>query len=107
MTGTIGSRIRFLREKRGFNASALAKLVNVSPTAVFNWENKNTRPEDKSINALATTLATTREYLLFGDLDQSLSQATTVTEVIQSAKARIAELIGAPTAKVSVNITVE
>jgi transcriptional regulator with XRE-family HTH domain len=39
-----GVRVQKAREARGLKASDLARLVGVTPTAVWNWENKGRRP---------------------------------------------------------------
>jgi transcriptional regulator with XRE-family HTH domain len=62
-----GNRVRQTREARGINASELARLTDVTPTAVWNWENKNRIPQSKTLSGLATVLGVSKEWLLTGD----------------------------------------
>ena len=64
-----GARIQRTREARGMNASELARLTHVTPTAVWNWENKNRIPQTKTLASLATVLNVSKEWLLTGQGD--------------------------------------
>ncbi len=61
-----GVRLSKIREERGMSASDLARLTNVSPTAVWNWEKHNRIPQAKTLSALATVLHVSKERLLTG-----------------------------------------
>ena len=63
---SFGDRVRKTREARGMSASDLARLTNVTPTAVWNWENKNRTPQAKTLGTLATVLNVAKEWLLTG-----------------------------------------
>lgn len=39
MNNNLGKAIKRLREQRGYNQKEMAEIFNVSPNAVFNWEN--------------------------------------------------------------------
>ncbi|ABZ83296.1 helix-turn-helix domain protein [Heliomicrobium modesticaldum Ice1] len=62
---SIGNRIKHLRKQRGLTQPQLAKLLNVSPQVISNWERGYTptiAPE--SIDKLASILETTSDFLL-------------------------------------------
>jgi transcriptional regulator with XRE-family HTH domain len=64
---TMGQRIRQLREARGWNQERLAKLTDVTISAVSQWE----RDETKNVKleaflTLAEVLGTDPYYLVFG-----------------------------------------
>ncbi len=63
---TIGIRIKATREARGMSASAFAKLVGVSSTAVSNWENNSMEPRPASLTNIARALGVSTEYLQTG-----------------------------------------
>lgn len=55
-----GERLKQLRKSRSLNVSELAKRVDVSPAAIWYWENKGRKPRTKTIDALAEALGVTR-----------------------------------------------
>ncbi|MCG9081136.1 LexA family protein [Laribacter hongkongensis] len=61
----IGKRIAEARTSKGLNQSELARLVGVSPQAVQKWESGGA-PKGARIQAVASALGTTVEYLLTG-----------------------------------------
>lgn len=62
-----GARVRKTREARNLTASGLARMTEVSPTAVWNWENKDRIPQTKTLAALSKALKVSKEWLLKGD----------------------------------------
>lgn len=66
---TIGERIKATREARSMTASDLARLANVSPTAVWNWENSGTQPQAKALHSLSQVLGVSKRWLLTGEDD--------------------------------------
>ena len=67
----IGQRIRQTREKRSMSASDLARLTEVTPTAVWNWENNGIRPRPDTLATIAQVLGVTKDYLLAGERQDS------------------------------------
>ncbi len=59
----ISRRIIETREARGFTASDLARLTNVSPAAVWNWEKNGTKPRPDTLTSIAKALGVSPEYL--------------------------------------------
>ena len=107
MTNRIGSRIRSAREARGMSASELARLVKVSPTAVWNWEEKNRKPHPETLAALAKVLAVSPEHLISGNgtsAPEATNRTETVAEVVEEARFRIATLTGFAPEKVKLRV---
>jgi transcriptional regulator with XRE-family HTH domain len=65
-TKLFGGRVKLTREERGLTASDLARLTDVTPTAVWNWENRNRTPQSKTLTSLAQVLGVSKEWLLTG-----------------------------------------
>lgn len=63
---TVGGRIRFLREAKGWTQEVLAKHVHVSQPAVAQWETNKWLPGRQSQFLLAEALGVTRAFL-FGE----------------------------------------
>jgi transcriptional regulator with XRE-family HTH domain len=59
-------RIKDLRRQKSLSASAFAKLANVTPASVWQWENNGTSPRSETLTAIADTLGVTKDFLLFG-----------------------------------------
>ena len=66
---TIADRIKATREARSMTASDLARLSNVTPTAVWNWENSGTQPQAKALQSLSQVLGVSKRWLLTGEDD--------------------------------------
>ena len=112
---SFATRLRSLREERRLSKTALSKLVGVSTTCVWNWEEGNTEPRWENLVALGDALKVSPEYLergrgLFrGDKADASSSSTEVeqlnlAEVIADAKVKIARLAGTRPDKVSISI---
>lgn len=101
---TIGDRIQKAREKRGFSASELARLVRVTPTAVWNWEKNGVQPRPEAQSALAKVLGVTTEYLITGEDEGRDDETQTPAVILENARIEIARLTGF--ALDSVNISV-
>ena len=54
--GEFGKRIAALREKNALTASDLARLTNVTPAAVWQWEKNGTQPRRDVIQKIASHL---------------------------------------------------
>jgi len=110
MATTFARRLRQLREARGLSKSALARLLNVTPTCVWNWEEGNTEPRADNLTALSKALDTSEDHLLSGvpwKGDVPLSGAfmgQSLPDVISDAKVRIARLAGVTPEKVNISL---
>ena len=58
-----GERLKQLRESRLLNVAELAKRINVSPAAIWHWENRGTKPRSGTIGAIAEALGVSRGFL--------------------------------------------
>lgn len=66
-TGSFADRVVTLRAQQSLTATDLAKLANVTPAAVWNWEKNGTTPRAATINTIASKLGVTPEFLLNGE----------------------------------------
>ena len=64
---SFASRIAALRQQNALTASDLAKLANVTPAAVWNWEKNGITPRPATIDVLASKLGVTPKFLLTGE----------------------------------------
>lgn len=63
---TIGQRIRALRRSKKLTQVQLAKIAGVSSPAVTEWEKDSYLPKAASLEAIASKLGVTTEYILTG-----------------------------------------
>ncbi|MBR0939508.1 helix-turn-helix domain-containing protein [Bradyrhizobium jicamae] len=59
-------RLKLLREQRSMNVAEFAKLIKVSPAAIWHWENKGTVPRSGTVGVIADVLGVSRSYLQTG-----------------------------------------
>lgn len=59
-------RLRDTREARSMSASDLARLLGVTPTAVWNWEKNGVVPRHDTLVQIAQVLGVTTEFLRAG-----------------------------------------
>lgn len=97
----IGKRIKGAREARNMSKSALAKAVGYTTTAVWNWEENQIAPRHETLIRVAETLGVSYDFLKFGKDNTSSAPVTSpsaktpsVSEIVEDAKARIAQLTG-------------
>jgi transcriptional regulator with XRE-family HTH domain len=74
-------RLRQLREDRSMNAAELAKLVKVSPAAIWHWENKGTIPRSGTVDVIADVLGVSRSFLQTGKQSNGEIHSTMVRSV--------------------------
>lgn len=89
-----GKKLTLLREEKGWTRSILARRLNVSPTAVFNWEEEGTIPRSETRAKLA------RLFNVNDDMtprSQGESSGTSIGSelqlVLKEAEVRCAELL--------------
>ncbi|KGQ36112.1 hypothetical protein JP34_01090 [Gallibacterium anatis] len=70
----IGNRIREQREKLGLTRPELAKAIDVSLSALQNWEINEREPQASMIITIAKELGVTPNYLLTGEEKQSIKE---------------------------------
>lgn len=67
---TFREKIEKLCEARGWNQAQLARKVDVSPTAIGRWFNKDARPFDEAAVRLARALRVSLDYLADDTMDE-------------------------------------
>lgn len=68
---SIGERISFFRKKKGLTVTELAKIIDVSPSTISNYENNKTLPSADNVALLAVALDTTMNEIISGILDNA------------------------------------
>jgi len=66
-TETLGGRIKYARERKGWDQPALAEKLSTSRTLVSGWERNLGKPRITRVSRLAETLGVSLEWLLYGD----------------------------------------
>lgn len=82
-------RLKELREQKDLTASALAKLANVTPASVYQWERYGSSPRPKTLSTIAETFGVTTDYLVSGRRKDD--PKGTVIAVTRSASAKLKE----------------
>lgn len=98
-TGRVGERIAQARQAAGLSKSDLARKLEVSPTAVWNWETNGVTPRPTMMKQIAAALKVTEAYLLTGHS----SGHRTARQIIDEAKAQIAALNGVTADQVQIS----
>lgn len=62
----VGIRIRELRESLNLSQSAFARKINVTPSALANWEQGRQRPHIEALSKITRALDVSLDYLLLG-----------------------------------------
>jgi transcriptional regulator with XRE-family HTH domain len=104
----ISKRIKDTREARGMTASEFARLVGVTPTAVWNWEKNSITPRRPALEQIAKVLGVSMPFLLAGkeeirEVGGERSVAT-VASILEDAKARLVEATGLAPDRVKLNV---
>jgi phage repressor protein C with HTH and peptisase S24 domain len=68
MADAISTAIAEARAKRGMTASEVARAMNTTPQAVYNWEKGKNRPASKNLLALAEVLRVDGQRFLAGEV---------------------------------------
>jgi transcriptional regulator with XRE-family HTH domain len=104
----ISKRIKETREARGMTASELARLVGVTPTAVWNWEKNSITPRRPALEQIAKVLGVSIHFLLTGEgetrqMDETRSVGT-VASILEDAKAKLVEATGLSPDHIKLNV---
>jgi transcriptional regulator with XRE-family HTH domain len=92
-------RLLRLKLARGLSSADLARAVEVTPTAVWNWENGNTEPRHLTMIKLADALHVSPDVLEFGDKPSpkridAEEKPQSVGQIAEQAQRAIAAAIG-------------
>ena len=63
------------------NVAELAKLIKVSPAAIWHWENKGTMPRSGTVDVIADVLGVSRSFLQTGKQSNGEIHSTAVRRV--------------------------
>jgi transcriptional regulator with XRE-family HTH domain len=122
---TVGKRIRDCREALKISQSELAKLVGLSPAAIWHWESKGRVPRRKTLARLAGALKVSERYLSEGKnggdllleeratkvrpghavIEQAVPSSWTMAAEIEKTRTRIAELTGVELTRIKLQLT--
>ena len=96
-----------MNEKR-INQSTLARRLNVTPTAVWNWENGNSTPRQKTMSRLALVLGADENWLRGGVKvsEAAVEAIDSVGDEIERMQELVAELTGVEPNRVKVRIEI-
>lgn len=97
---TLGDRILDTRAQRGMSQSQLGKMLKVSSTAVWNWEQNGVTPRPAMLAKIAKALGVSEIYLLTGS--DAPGATKTAAQIIQAAAEQIAALNGVPVNRVHI-----
>ena len=77
MSTALGSKIKELRESKGYTLEKLADLTDSSKSYIWELENKNPpRPSAEKISKIAEQLGVTIEYLMDSEASITVEDAT-------------------------------
>jgi transcriptional regulator with XRE-family HTH domain len=97
----LGDRILNLRSQRGISQSQLGKILKVSSTAVWNWEQNGVTPRPAMLGKIAKALGVSEAFLLTGH--DGTASGRTAAQIIKAAAEEIAALNGVPTSQVHID----
>jgi transcriptional regulator with XRE-family HTH domain len=82
MKSNFGKAIKRLREQKGYNQKDMAEVFNVSPNAVFNWENGSI-PRLEKLEEIAEHFNTDMNTLFGFDIDTKSEKSELEKRLIQ------------------------
>ena len=97
----LGERVLALRTQKGMTQTSLAERLEVTSTAVWNWEQNGVKPRPGMLKKLAKALGVSEAYLLTGA--DAPSPRRTAAQIIKAAAEEIAALNGVPVSHVHID----
>ena len=109
---TLGSRIKRLRNARGFTMRGLAEKVGVSKPTLWKWEGDQVRPRHETMQRLAQELEVSELELVYGapGLGEAVALADddavsgSLADIVRASRKRIAQAAGVDEASVEIHI---
>ena len=109
---TLGSRIKRLRNARGFTIRGLAEKVGVSKPTLWKWEGDQVRPRHETMQRLAQELEVSELELVYGapGLGEAVALADddavsgSLADIVRASRKRIAQAAGVDEASVEIHI---
>jgi len=103
-----GNRLSKIREQRGLTRADLARLADVTPAAVYQWEEKDSQPRVNTLAILCRVLGTSEDFLLDGGGSaESGPMLRSAVQVISEAKQALAIAMGVPAERIRLTIQIE
>lgn len=106
--GEFAARLKQKMNEKRINQSTLARRLNVTPTAVWNWENGNATPRQKTMSRLAQVLGADENWLRGGATvtEAAAEQIDSVGDEIERMQELVAELTGVEPGRVKIRIEI-
>jgi transcriptional regulator with XRE-family HTH domain len=106
-----GKRLEDVREARGLSRAELAKLVNVTPPAVYNWEQNDKLPRRKGLTDLCRVLGVAEDYLVRGKgvagaVAPTVAATRSVEQILDDAKRELARALTMPADRIQLLLQV-
>jgi transcriptional regulator with XRE-family HTH domain len=106
MARGFSQRLKETREARSMSASDLARLVSVTPTAVWNWEKNDVIPRRDTLTQIAQVLGVSKGFLRNGVKDAGADWDTATVDLKKLDEIPLEDLMRAIEAKgFSVSVT--
>lgn len=110
---TLGSRIKRLRNARGFTMRGLAEKVGVSKPTLWKWEGDQVRPRHETMQRLAEELTVSELELVYGApglgeaaaiAEEDWAASGSLADIVRASRKRIAQAAGVDESCVEINI---
>ena len=106
MAKGFSQRLKETREARSMSASDLARLVDVTPTAVWNWEKNDVIPRRDTLAQIAQVLGVSAGFLRIGAKDTGADWDSVTVDLKKLDEVPLEDLMRAIEAKgFSVSVT--
>lgn len=101
------TRLKQKMDEKRINQSTLARRLNVTPTAVWNWENGNSTPRQKTMSRLAQVLNADENWLRGAAATaEPVEDIDSVGDEIERLQELVAELNGVEADRVRIRIEI-
>lgn len=87
---TLGQRIEILRRNKGLTLEQVAEKLEVSSTAVSNW-NSRSKPRPAMIVKIAELFEVSTAYILYGEIER-----TSIKDILDNAALELSIALGIP-----------
>jgi len=105
---TFGKRLQRLCAKKGLSSADLARAVEVTPTAVWNWENDNTQPRYLTLMRIAEVLGVSPEYMETGEEDAEVptTRSSSVVALLEETRKLVARKLELSDSRIKLTIEI-
>jgi len=85
----------------------LAQAVEVTPAAIYNWEQNDVTPRHLTLIRVAEVLHVTVESLTDGSTDEPETKKLSIDQCTQTLKREVSSVLGVPVEKIRVKIEID